>query len=80
MCCGSACSVWAIKVTDMRHVLQDGAPNFDCQPCRNQARVYGSPMFDVALARYNLQAPWLTNPDSEVRSHLVAACWQNIHK
>ena len=36
--------------------------------CRNQARVYGSPMFDVALARHNLQAPWLTNPDSEVGS------------
>jgi hypothetical protein len=23
-------------------------------------------MFDVALARHNLQAPWLTQPDSEV--------------
>jgi hypothetical protein len=45
------------------------------QTCRNQARVYGSPMFDVALARHSLQAPWLTNPDSEVRSHLeYAAC------
>jgi hypothetical protein len=39
----------------------------ECQSCRNQARVYGSPMFDVALAHHNLQAPWLTQADSEVR-------------
>ena len=78
--CGSACRMMARDVPADGESTTGWCTKLDCHTCRNQARVYGSPMFDVALARHNLQAPWLKNADSEVGWTLsFVALWARCH-